>query len=227
MNVVNAASVSEVADAAGGASLALGASGAKGLTPQARRARKAICNALIELLAEYDFFDVTMGMVADRAEMHRSTVYRHFGSLEEILGECLREYFGRVNRNLPPIDDPSFFECAERALAESYREVKRSPLLYSYSALERRGLTLDPAHLRALREESSLFANATTRAFIRKHGIEVTSVDVLVAMQEHTGSTIIDFWIENGFKQTPEELARTSMRFFETLALATAELGLK
>lgn len=199
---------------------------ASALTPQARRMRGIICDAMIELLNECDFGDLTMDMVAARADVHRSTVYRHFGSLEEILGECLCEHFGRVNRNLPPIEDPAFFECAERALAESHRAIIRNPVLYSYSRLERRGLSLDPAHLRALVEQSNLFASATTRAFARKHGVEPESVALLATMQGVTGSAIIDFWIDGGFKQTPEELARISMNFFESLAVAAAKMNL-
>ncbi|MBQ9953883.1 MAG: TetR/AcrR family transcriptional regulator [Eggerthellaceae bacterium] len=199
----------------------------RALSPQARRMRGLIRDAMIELLDDgVDFSDVTIDMVAERADVHRSTVYRHFGSLEEILGDCLCEHFGRVNRNLPPIDDPGFFECAERALAESHREIMRNPVLYSYSRLERRGLTLDPAHLRLLVEQSNLFASATTRAFARKHGVEPESVDFLVTMQSITGSAIIDAWIEGGFQQSPEELARVSMEFFESLAVAAAKLPL-
>lgn len=200
---------------------------APALSSQARRMRKMIIDALADLLAERDFADITVAMVAERADVHRSTVYRHFGSLEDILGECLCAHFGRVNHNLPPIDDPTFFECAERAFAESYREVKRCPVLYSYSRLERRGLTLDPAHLRALREESSRFAGMTTRAFARKHGVEPASVEHLVTMQEVTGSAIIDAWIASGFDRSPEDLARSSMAFFETLAVAAAKLELQ
>ena len=68
----------------------------------------------------------------------------------------------------------------------------RNPVLYSYSRLERRGLSLDPAHLRALVEQSNLFASATTRAFARKRGVEPESVELLVTMQAITGSAIIE-----------------------------------
>ncbi|MCI1305189.1 MAG: TetR/AcrR family transcriptional regulator [Lachnospiraceae bacterium] len=51
--------------------------------------RGYITEAFLQLLKTKNYPDISVGEIAERAGVHRSTFYRHFGSKEEVLRGCL------------------------------------------------------------------------------------------------------------------------------------------
>ncbi|MCB0141244.1 MAG: helix-turn-helix transcriptional regulator, partial [Caldilineaceae bacterium] len=58
---------------------------AKTVDRRVRRSRKLLGEALLELVVEKPFGDITVQDIADRADMNRATFYLHFQSKEELL----------------------------------------------------------------------------------------------------------------------------------------------
>jgi len=69
------------------------------LDPRAVRTRERVMAATVELVSEVGFGRVTMGAIAGRAGVARSTLYRHWVDLPELLDDALRSH---VLRSVDP-----------------------------------------------------------------------------------------------------------------------------
>ena len=58
-----------------------------------RKTREAIFAALIALLSQKDFAQITVGEIIDRADVGRATFYAHFDSKDLLLRELCQELF--------------------------------------------------------------------------------------------------------------------------------------
>ena len=52
---------------------------------QARRSREWLLEALISLMGEKDYGQITISELAKRADLDRRTFYRHYGSKDQII----------------------------------------------------------------------------------------------------------------------------------------------
>lgn len=71
--------------------------------PRAKRTRKYIQNAFIDLLAEKDFEAISIQDIMDRAELNRATFYNHYQDKYELLELTLNEAFSdSLSAWIPP-----------------------------------------------------------------------------------------------------------------------------
>jgi AcrR family transcriptional regulator len=84
---------------------------------QAEQRREALLDVAQELVAEGGPRNVTMGTVADRAEVTRALVYKHFANKGDILAALYRREAGTLDRALrrKVADAPDGFEPKLRA----------------------------------------------------------------------------------------------------------------
>ena len=61
-----------------------------------RRSRRLLGDALLQLVTEKPFGEVSVQDIADRADMNRATFYLHFHSKEELLLHALTERFDEL-----------------------------------------------------------------------------------------------------------------------------------
>lgn len=71
--------------------------------PRARRTRKLLQQAFMELMAEKDMASISIGEITDRATVNRATFYAHFPDKYALLDSIVRELFEqRLAQHLPP-----------------------------------------------------------------------------------------------------------------------------
>lgn len=58
-----------------------------------KRTRNMLGKALLELVQEKKFEQITIQDITDRADLNRATFYLHFGSKEELLADSLEDHF--------------------------------------------------------------------------------------------------------------------------------------
>lgn len=96
--------------------------------PRAKKTRRSLRNALIELLAEREFSSITIQHITDRAELNRATFYGHFQDkfelLDETLGELLEE---AIRRRIPasPGDGSALVRSLMLAVCDWHLETTR------------------------------------------------------------------------------------------------------
>ncbi len=93
--------------------------------------RECLTGALLQLMKEKEYGAVSVGEIAERASVHRATVYRHFRSKEDILRAFLSQIFKGAagNREMLQKDFSSFIRPVFQTLYD-----KREPILLLYRA---------------------------------------------------------------------------------------------
>jgi AcrR family transcriptional regulator len=91
--------------------------------------RQRILDAALELLAEHGYEGTSLQQVADRVGLHKSTLFHHFKSKEELAHEVFRGLGERLLKRLEPIlaEDPPHFESLLAALDASVEHFAEEP----------------------------------------------------------------------------------------------------
>ena len=170
--------------------------------------RECVTRALLQLMKEKEYGEISVGEIAERAGVHRATFYRHFRSKEDVLESFLSEIFksAEEGRKLLQEDFTSFIRPVFQALYD-----KKEPILLLHKA----GL-------------SELFMNALKVYFDfheedkgeapdpKSYGIKVrnkTSGDGLLEAYKtayRIGGiySCLLLWFSHGMRETPEEMTR-------------------
>jgi AcrR family transcriptional regulator len=98
------------------------------------RTKLAIKKALLELIREKNYPDITVSEIVKRGNVGRSTLYKHYRSKADVLVDIHRDIFGHLFKEMsaskawlapePPLELVLFFE--------KYRRVGRNPFSLSY-----------------------------------------------------------------------------------------------
>lgn len=91
--------------------------------------RQRILDAALELFAEHGSEGTSLQQVADRVGLHKSTLFHHFKSKEELAQEVFRGLGERLLKRLEPIlaEDPPRFESLLAALDASVEHFAQEP----------------------------------------------------------------------------------------------------
>lgn len=117
------------------------------MDPRALRTRQALQRALLDLAAERPFEELTVGDIARRAGVNRSTFYQHYADRETLLADALDEVLAATSIDLgsEPIEPGPE---APAALIAYVRHVDERADLYR-QALGPRGSGVAAERLRA------------------------------------------------------------------------------
>ena len=91
--------------------------------------RQRIVNEALELLAEHGYEGMSLQQVADRVGLHKSSLFHHFRSKQELAHEVYRGLAERLLKRLDPIlsEDPPRFESMLDALDASVEHFAAEP----------------------------------------------------------------------------------------------------
>jgi AcrR family transcriptional regulator len=77
------------------------------MDPRIARTRRSLQAALFELAREHPLDDITVGDIAERAEVNRSSFYQHYADKETLLADALDAMADEAEASLPEHVDPS------------------------------------------------------------------------------------------------------------------------
>jgi AcrR family transcriptional regulator len=91
--------------------------------------RQRILDAALELLAEHGYEGTSLQQVADRVGLHKSTLFHHFKSKEELAREVFQNVAEQLLKRIEPIlaEDPPNFESLLLALEASVDHFAAEP----------------------------------------------------------------------------------------------------
>lgn len=176
----------------------------KKLDPRVVRTRQMLRDALVALISERSFDDITVRDVTDRATLNHATFYLHFGNKEDLLNHTLDAMFEALASSIQP------------ASAETLRDAKIpkeiSALLFRHFAAHAAfyrvilGPNGVPAFSTRLRE---YLANALYQRLNALPPSEATIVSRSFAAQYLASAYqgVISWWLSNDQPFTPEGLA--------------------
>lgn len=152
--------------------------------------KERMADALLELLAEKPYAEISVSEITDRADVGRATYYRHFASKDDVLLYKFQTIFDNVPHQNKPFhehtleDVTTFFEeyfgnlAANKDVLEQVYSANLDYLLFIYM----------------YRFTVTASAGGTLLTRYR------------VALHSASTFAIVDQWITSGFEQSPEEL---------------------
>ena len=170
------------------------------------KTRTAIFSAFEELLSEKSFEKISVQDIIDRANIGRSTFYAHFETKDELLKELCATLFAHVFSERPQREKTHDFSGekgdAYRAAAHILYHLKdgRSDLL---PILKGQSGELFLAYFK------NNLGSLLTETILHNTEGESPAVpyDFLVSHISSSFVGTVQWWIKNGLKETPEEVA--------------------
>lgn len=90
---------------------------------KARKTEYKIIDALFTMLDDYGLDQITIQQICDMADIHRSTFYKHFGSIFDVI-QCLMQEIASAMSAAAAMDD--YMEQAFDGLFEFYKKYGRA-----------------------------------------------------------------------------------------------------
>jgi AcrR family transcriptional regulator len=198
---------------------------AEKLDRRVRRTRRRLRDALIELVLEKGYDNVTNQEITDRADLSRATFYLHYkNGKDELLASSLESMFDEL---VDSVQDSLFqhdldWENKEPPSLPAFQHVAEYAKLYK-ALLGDKGVTS------VIYRTLNYIARISQKQFqliIEERGLEQTPIPVEVAAQHIAGSlfSMMSWWLENDMPYPPEEMAR--IYHFVTVPGIRAALGL-
>jgi AcrR family transcriptional regulator len=171
--------------------------GGKRVDPRTLRTRNALGDALVALIQEKKFEDITVQEVLDRAGVGRSTFYLHYRDKEDLFVSDVEDFFamfssllkrgGASPKRLAPVAE---FCSHIRDVREFYMALMKNDKLDDVRALAR-----------------GFFARSIEER-LHSAGVEKNSTRRMAKAHALAGSmlSLIDWWVDNGMKLDPREL---------------------
>jgi AcrR family transcriptional regulator len=171
--------------------------GRKKVDPRTLRTRNALGDALVALIQEKKFEDITVQEVLDRAGVGRSTFYLHYRDKEDLFVSDVEDFFamfsgllkrhGASPERLAPVAE----FCAHiRDVREFYVALMKNNKLDDVRAMAR-----------------GFFARSIEER-LKTAGVEKNSMRRMAKAHALAGSmlSLIDWWVDNGMKLEPREV---------------------
>jgi len=162
-----------------------------------RRTRDTLGDALVELIQEKSFDDITVQEILDRAGVGRSTFYTHYRDKDDLFLSDVEEFFEMLSTTLTRRSAP-----AERLVPLAELLSHLADVRDFYEAVVASGKIADVQEL-----GRGFFARSIEER-LRLAG--VTGEPAQLAAQAHslTGSmfALIDWWMAHGMKTDPREV---------------------
>jgi AcrR family transcriptional regulator len=170
---------------------------AKRTDRRVRRTRDTLGDALVELMHEKPFDDITVQEVLDRAGVGRSTFYEHYRDKDDLFLSDVEDFFkmfstvltrkGASPQRLAPVAE-LFAHVGEAR--EFYLAMKAAGKLTDVEALGR-----------------GLFARSFEERF-RMAGVALEAAELAAQAHALAGSlfALLDWWIDRGMKGDPKEM---------------------
>ena len=168
-----------------------------------RRSRRLLGDALLALVTEKQFGDISVQDIADRADMNRATFYLHFHSKEELLLNALVErfdelvsIFGEISPDRPLWAEPQMDALVFNHVADHARIYK--------------ALLDDPNLGLVIHAIIGYVANFNEQKFKASLPADAQPLVPLPLMAYHIGGSLyalIHWWLRNDMPYSPAYMA--------------------
>jgi len=157
------------------------------------KSQEAIKKALIELMAEKSFDDITIQDIADRANVNRGTVYLHYSDKFDLLDKIIEEHMTNMRSFCESAVDMDYKEATVHCM-----EYLANNYLFFSTMLASEGASY-------FRSRFLRFNIEEFRKDIEKNDERNTDIIVQFAANAYVG--IVEWWLKNGMPYPPRIMA--------------------
>ena len=163
------------------------------------RSGEMIYEGLVALMGEKDFATITVSDLVDAAKVGRTTFYRNFDEIEDVLrmrsDQVIEGFLGYLQT------------YRQQHIDESPTTILKPVLRYFYLHSELVELLMKAKRIYIF-EEAMLNRFEPFKSIVGAfYGVEKNYVDYVMAVRIGGVTNILIHWIETGKKQSPDELA--------------------
>jgi AcrR family transcriptional regulator len=186
------------------------------LDPRVRRSRKSLEAALIDLLQEKAYPDISITDLTRRADLARVTFYQHFESKEALLLSVVGDFFARL------------YEGTDAGLAEQF--VESGELEVARQLLQRQAI--DPAQMRvvqvALESIGSMVRELAVASFLpaRPDGLDEQQRQIVATYHVAGALALLEKYLQGKFDISLERATVIPRLFLRALRLEAIDNGL-
>ncbi|POP32195.1 TetR/AcrR family transcriptional regulator [Lactonifactor longoviformis] len=171
-----------------------------------QKSRDAIFTAFGTLLSQKSYTKITVQEIIDEANVGRSTFYAHFQTKDELLGEMCTDLFGHVFSEHLGMESTHDF-----SLTQGGPDVVITHILYHLRDNKRNitGILNSESGEIFLFYFKQYLNQLVEKCLLSRIERTNTKVPEEFLLNHISGSfvTMVQWWIRNGLKQSPEELA--------------------
>lgn len=165
--------------------------------PRVRRTRDTLGDALIALMQERPFDDITVQQVLDRAEVGRSTFYAHYRDKDDLFISDIEEFLQHIAAYLTRTG-----AAAERVVPARETFAHLADQRELLRAMKEAGKLDDVMEL-----WRGIFARSIEER-LRLAGVEMEGVELAVYAAGLSGSfaAMVGWWIDQKMRMSPEDM---------------------
>ena len=171
-----------------------------------QRTHELLQTALIELISERNYDEITIQDIVDRANVGRTTFYKHYTSKDELFMSCHEAMIGEFH--ISPLHPLSRAELLSPEIP--------AEMTFAYHHLEQRRARLYPIFqgkdsvliLRQIRDRSAQEIEANLRATFGETP-SLIPLDMLANYLAGAQIALMQWWLEKRRPHTAENLAQT------------------
>ncbi|NHN35255.1 TetR/AcrR family transcriptional regulator [Paenibacillus agricola] len=172
------------------------------------KTREAINKALIELMSEKNFENITINDISERANLNRGTLYLHYSDKYDLLDKCIKDHLSNMLKF-----------CMLSKPGEERLNVSNSPLpmfqyfeehfLFYSSMLSNKGIT-------CFREQMNLVViNGITERLKTGEINHGHNKEVVVQYMASAFVGVVEWWIKNNMPLSPQIMAQQLWDIFD------------
>ena len=172
-----------------------------------RRTRNLLGKALLALVQEKKFEQITIQDITDRADLNRATFYLHYGSKEELLADSLEGYFDDLVQQIAAktMDTPIWenHEADELVFAHVAEHADLYRVLLGENGM---GYVIN-----RIIDYIAQYSEAQFRAGLEGSALQAP-IEIMARHVAGSLYALITWWLMNDMPYTPREMAEMTTR---------------
>jgi AcrR family transcriptional regulator len=161
------------------------------------KSQEAIKKAVIELMSEKNFDDITIQDISDRANVSRGTIYLHYVDKYDLLDKLIEEHINEMREMCESLADVEFTE----ANLPWFEYLEKNYLFFSTMLASKGAPSFRSQFNEFLIEE---FKNEVDVTKGKNHGL---NEDVILQFIVTSYVGIVEWWFKNGMPYPPRVMA--------------------
>ena len=172
------------------------------------RTRKLLWEALIALIEEKDYSEITIQDIADRANVNRVTFYLHYRDKQDLLVKSVEVIFEELTAKTTPLTGEDFrLDVAPEGMTLVYRHIAENARFYR-KLLGENGIPLLVDRLRKFLAELTM---QRFRLITRPESPGPVPLEVVAEYAAGSIIGLITWWLENDMPIPPEEFSHQTL----------------
>lgn len=168
-----------------------------------QRTRRMLRDALLALIVEKGYDDLSVQDITERADLRRATFYLHYTDKNQLLEAVLREIFDELVVELEPLiqRDALGGKTQVETFAVMYRHISANHVLYRIILGGQGGAAIS----RSIRQYLAGHVTATLKRL--PAGQVLLPIDVLANYMAGAELSLMTWWLESGMGYSVEHMA--------------------